>query len=689
MGVDVASAEVAAEERHRAALDIPSPLAGNPGRPKFAARVKRADGSELEVADPRITRAILALMNMNAVLGGAACHWGGPAAFAELQSSVHAIAFSEPDWREAFNIVNDAGHTENGLYALKANYGYDGLTFDDLKIFRSVASKLTGHGEGHLWPAGVQVSNGPLGSSIPVAQGIAMADRLAGKDRVTVCAISDGGMMEGETKEAITAIPGFAGKGLVAPFVLIVSDNNTKLSGRIDADSYSMERYFRSLAIQGWHVIELADGNDLQATFTAVETAIAAANANPKKPVAIWAKTIKGYGVQQTEQSASGGHGYPLKSADQLRAFAEEAYGGPLPEPLELWLRELEDAHAERAAKQAKAAAPAAPAVKQDKIQSGFPKAMIAAAAAGLPVISISADLAGSTGIAPFRLEYPQLSYDAGVAEANMISIAAGFSKMGYIPVVDTFARFGTTKGALPLVMANLSQAPVIAVFSHIGFQDAADGASHQSLNYLAMTGAIAHVQQYCPSCAEEAEWALGQTIQRFAQERRAGKTPDTVLFFVGREPAPLSLRAEGDEYEWGKAMVLADTTADRTKRCVLSANASMVSYAFEAVQLLEQENIGVMLLNNSTPNRPDVAGHQAALAKCDGKLVTVEDHQVIGGAGCILTAALQEAGVAFTVKIMGVQGEFGRSAYKAVELYDQFGFGPRGMAKAVTGLVK
>jgi transketolase N-terminal domain/subunit len=57
-------------------------------------------------------------------------------------------------WHEAYNFVNDAGHTENGIYALRANYGFDGMTFEDLKAFRSIKSKLTGHGESHLNPQG-------------------------------------------------------------------------------------------------------------------------------------------------------------------------------------------------------------------------------------------------------------------------------------------------------------------------------------------------------------------------------------------------------------------------------------------------------------------------------------------------------------------------------------------------------
>jgi len=61
-------------------------------------------------------------------------------------------------WHEAFNFVNDAGHTENGIYALRANYGFDGMTFEDLKHFRGIKSKLTGHGESHLNPEGVLLS---------------------------------------------------------------------------------------------------------------------------------------------------------------------------------------------------------------------------------------------------------------------------------------------------------------------------------------------------------------------------------------------------------------------------------------------------------------------------------------------------------------------------------------------------
>src|SRR5689334_21803688 len=174
-------------------LPLKTRLAPTPtAKPRYSVAVKNAAGQTVTLADPRATRAILALMDVHAVNGGAACHWGGPAAFAEVMSAIHGIMFSVADrpWHEAFNFVNDAGHTENGIYALRSLYGFDGMTFDSLKGFRGLQSKLTGHGESHLNPEGVLLSNGPLGSALPQAQGLAIGDKIAKRDRVTICTVS-------------------------------------------------------------------------------------------------------------------------------------------------------------------------------------------------------------------------------------------------------------------------------------------------------------------------------------------------------------------------------------------------------------------------------------------------------------------------------------------------------------------
>lgn len=677
--------EIPEHLRHRGGLAVVNPLAANPcGSLRFPVTVRCADGAELPIACPKATRLALVLMNMHAVMGGAACHWGGPSAFAEINSSLFGIMYRAPDWRQTFNFVNDAGHTENGLYALHANYGQAGVDYQGLKGFRSLSSKLTGHGESHLFPEGVMVSNGPLGSGLPVAQGLALADRIADNGRTTICTISDGAMMEGEAKEALAAIPGLARQDRLNPFVLVLSDNNTKLSGRIDAQSFSMQPSFQAIEELGWDVVQVEYGHDLQGVFSALEGAIGEAQRNRRRPLCVWVKTIKGFGVAATESSSSGGHGYPLKNPGELRPFLEEINGGPIEaEPFAGWLAELEAAHAAAQAKAA--AAPKADKPKADKVQAGFPKAMIAAADQGLPVVSISADLAGSTGVAPFQTKYPQFSIDVGVAEANMVSTATGLSKHGYIPVVDTFVQFGVTKGNLPLCMGVLSQSPCLAVFSHCGFQDAADGASHQGLYYLAATAAIPHVLQYVPASAEEAEWAMGEAICRFAADRRAGRHPDSVLFFCGRENYPVSCKPAGADYAWGKAMVMADTSAAAERSVVISAVGYMVAYALEAAEQLASEGIGAIVLQNATPNRPDLAAHQQALARCGGRLISVEDHQAIAGAGAMLVSALAIAGSAPSrVAYAAVQGAFGQSAYSAKELYAKHGMDAAGIvAKA------
>lgn len=671
-------------------LSVKSKLASTPRQaPKYAVRVKNAAGQEVVVACPRATRALVALMDVHAVNGGAACHWGGPAAFAEMMAAVHSIMFSVQgrEWYEAYNFVNDAGHAENGIYALRSNYGFDGMTFESLKGFRGIKSKLTGHGEAHLNPEGVLMSNGPLGSAFPQAQGLALADKVSGNDRVTICMVSDGASMEGEAKEAFAAIPGLAAKGRVNPFVAVISDNDTKLSGRITKDSFSMQPSFEALAVLGWNVIKVPQGHDLSAVYLAVEKAIAEAKANPSRPVALWIKTIKGYGVKSTEENSAGGHGFPLANGEKIVEFVSEIYGGQPPEEFANWAKALRaDWEQKEAAKKAKAAAApaaAAPAVKKDKVQSGLAKGAVRAATEGYPVYSVSSDVQGSTGISSFQKSLPDRYVEVGIAESNMVSVAAGFSKAGYIPIVDTFGQFGVTKGNLPLTMAALSQAPIIAMFSHVGFQDAADGASHQATTYFAATSSIPHTVVIAPSCSDEAEAFMYEAIKRIAADRRAGKDGESHLFFVGRENYPLTW-VEGAKFEWGKAQVL------RTGNdVVLVASGPLLSKAIDAGKKLAELGVQATVINNPFINRVDVATIGEAVKRCSGRLVTIEDHQAIGGMGAQVSHALSEAGIAHRMKTLAIHGEFGQSAYLADELYQAHGLTADKLVEAAQALIK
>lgn len=662
---------------HSVSLRIPQRLRPVKGlSPKYGVKVKARDSKEVICADPRATRALVALMDMAAVNGGAACHWGGPAAAAEALSAIHSYMFSHENWYEHFNFVNDIGHAENGIYALQANWGYGGLSFEDLLGFRSIESKLTGHGESHLYPEGVLLSNGPLSSAVGQAQGLAMADKLSANKRATICMISDGASMEGEAKEAFQAIPGLMNKGKLNPFILVLSDNNTKLSGRIDEDSYAMSPSFEAMETLGWKVVKIQQGNDLQACFSGLEQAMELAQAG--NAVFLWVKTIKGYGVKSTEESASGGHGFPLKAYSQeLLPFLQEIWSGEeLPEEFgRLASRVITPASQPKQEQSFRSSV--ALGDKSEKTQAGLAKGAIQAAQEGYPIVSVSSDLQGSTGMSAFHKEFPARSFDIGIAESNMVSAAAGMSKLGYIPIVDTFAAFGVTKGNLPLIMSSLSEAPLIAVFSHAGFQDAADGASHQSLTYLSAVSSIPGVRVVIPATSGQAQKLMLDAIKDIKTSREEGTTAHSYIFFVGRESFPVCY--QGDEKVClGRAQTLIEGSD-----ALVVATGPMVEKALKAQAALYSQGVKLGVVNLHSINFGEASELASLLRTHQNRLITIEDHQDIGGLGAQLVHRLKQEGAEFAYKSIAVRGQFGRSAYSADELYAKYEIDENAIIKA------
>jgi len=665
-----------------------------PSKPKYYISVKSRSGKVFHLADPRITRLSIALMDMQAGLGGAASHWGGPSAFSEICSALFGIIFHQAhlkrsQWYEMFHVINDAGHCENGIYALKANYGMGDLSFKSLKTFRSLNSRLTGHGEAHLFPEGIYLSNGPLGSTVAQAQGLCMADKMENRDRKTIVLISDGACMEGEVKEALTSIAGFAQKKKMNPFIAVVSDNNTKLSGRIDEDSFSMDSFFQSVEPLGWDYRELSLAHDLRSCVNILEDLLNLSVDEFLKPVFIRARTIKGYGVKYTEEASHGGHGFPLKDPEKLPDFLKEIYGNKdIPEEFIQWCDELRSYEVvkkkssqvsfDQSQKGTKSVSllkhtesfPSS--VKKIKVQEGISKALIQAKEKkGLPILSVSSDLQGSTGVLAFRKKFPECAFDLGVAEANMISVAAGLSKQGFIPVVDTFAQFGVTKGALPLFMANLSEAPVIAIFSHTGFQDAADGASHQTLTYLAQTLSLPLTRVFCLTSSEEAFALVSQALETFTLDRQKGITPYTYIFFLGREVSPPSYLPKDYSYELGKAQVIYSHNVPSAKQGVsLMACGPLLEEALQAARKLVDKSWNVEVINPSLINDLDMDTVVSSLQRTQFRLLTVEDHHLTGGMGSVVAHHLMLRGMAVSLSSLAVLSPFGRSAYKALDLY-------------------
>ncbi len=630
----------------------------------YTLKINSTQNEPVECLDPKAIRSLLALMDQHAVNGGAACHWGGPSAIAEFLSCIHEIMFRETDWYNHYNFVNDIGHAENALYAVKALYGYGGLNFESLKGFRSIDSKLTGHGESHLYPEGVLMSNGPLGSAFPQAQGLAMSDKLSNNKRVTITLISDGACMEGEAKEAMAAVPGLFQKGMINPFLLVISDNKTKLSGRIH-DAFSMQPTFDSLKALGWNIMTLEQGHDLEKTYQATQKAI---SASQNSPTVLWMKTVKGQGIKATQDSDSGGHGFPLKKADgKIAAFIDELWDQKAPDDFKNWANELNAITVDKKSGPAK-----------EKMQVGVSKALIELKNEGLPIISISSDLQGSTGLKPFHQEFPKASIDIGIAESNMVSVAAGFSKNDYIPVVDTFAAFGITKGNLPLIMASLSSSPMICVFSHTGFQDAADGASHQSLTYFSALASIPNVEIIAPANSDDTYRLMKHFVKKQHQDKLKNHAKSYV-FFLGRETFIPSFEKNDNDIE-------TDQLLFEGKDGLIIATGALVHEALKARELLSAQGKNYGIINHRHLNTFKSSVYEKWINDHQGNILTLEDHQVNHGIGASLTHKImtQTNAKINSIKSLGVKGIFGQSAYTATELYKKHGLDAKSIAQNI-----
>ena len=175
----------------------------------------------------------------------------------------------------------------------------------------------------------------------------------------------------------------------------------------------------------------------------------------------------------------------------------------------------------------------------------------------------------------------------------------------------------------------------------------------------------------------------MHQAIHQYADARREGREPENYIFFVGRENYPLTW-VEGAKFPWGKAQVLQEGSD-----VVLIGSGPLLSKAIEAGKKLAAKGINATVINNPFINKVDLATIGAAVSAAKGRLVTIEDHQIIGGMGAQVSHALSNSGVAHRVKTLGIHGEFGQSAYMAEDLYKLHGLTADKMVEAAEALIK
>lgn len=521
-----------------------------------------------------------------------------------------------PSWIDRDRFVLSGGHASSLLYSLLYLFGY-GLELEDLKNFRQWESRTPGHPEyGHT--PGVETTTGPLGQGVANAVGMAIAERhLAARfneedgeliDHHTYAMCGDGDLMEGVTMEAVS-LAGHLGLGRL---ILIYDDNAITIEGATDiAFTENVRTKFEAM---NWHVVEVADGNDLEA----IQKAIQAGKDDVARPTLVKVSTHIAYG-SPNKQDTSDAHGSPL--GDEEIRLVKEFYGVPsdktfyVPEAVlencrkaihfgqgfeDSW-QEIFDGYKTNYPEKAGHFVDAVSGfltqgwdlnIPVFKVEDG----PIATRAASGQVLNAIADalpvlMGGSADLAPSNKTYLNnasvFQRDAwegrnirfGVREHAMGAIMSGmYLHSGIRPYGGTFLVFADyMRGAIRV--ASLMRLPLIYVFTHDSIAVGEDGPTHQPVEQLASLRAIPGLTVIRPADANETAlaWKLALVTMN---------SPTALI--LSRQKLPiLDVSHKDGELNHG-AYVVKDT--GKQADLLLLASGSEVHICVEAARILDEE---------------------------------------------------------------------------------------------------
>ncbi len=297
--------------------------------------------------------------------------------------------------------------------------------------------------------------------------------------------------------------------------------------------------------------------------------------------------------------------------------------------------------------------------------RNAYGEALVELAAGNDKIVVLDADLAHATMTVTFKKEYPERHFNAGIAEANMVNMAAGMSTMGLIPFCSTFALFGAGRAFEQI--RNTVAYPRLNVkiaCTHAGVSVGEDGGSHQCIEDLALMRVIPGMTVICPADANEARKAV------FA----AAEMDGPVYLRLARLATPIF--EQDYPFEIGKANVMREGSD-----AAVFATGIMVNEALEAARLLETEGKSVAVINVHTIKPIDAECVTKYAQKC-GNVITVEEHSVIGGLGDAVADVLLGK-VACKFRKIGVQDRFGQSG-KAKDVLREYGLTADQIAQSI-----
>ena len=287
-------------------------------------------------------------------------------------------------------------------------------------------------------------------------------------------------------------------------------------------------------------------------------------------------------------------------------------------------------------------------------------------------LVVLDADLAGATKTGTFKKAYPDRHFNCGIAECNMIGVAAGLSTMGLTPFASSFAMFAAGR-AFEQIRNSVGypHLNVKVAASHGGISVGEDGASHQCCEDFALMRTIPGMVVMCPSDDVEAKAAV----------KAAYTHKGPVYIRLGRLAVPVFHEADSFHFEIGKGEQLTEGSD-----VAIIATGLMVNEALIAAENLKQQGISARVINLCTIKPLDEELVLKAAREC-GKVITCEEHNIIGGLGEAVAGLLGEKCPTKLCRI-GVNDEFGHSG-PAVALLKQFGLSAEHIEEVAKELVK
>lgn len=271
-------------------------------------------------------------------------------------------------------------------------------------------------------------------------------------------------------------------------------------------------------------------------------------------------------------------------------------------------------------------------------------------------IVVLDADLSSATKTNMFAKKYPDRFFDMGIAEANMVGVAAGMASCGKIPYISTFAAFAAGR-AYDQIRSSVSypKLNVKICATHSGITVGEDGATHQMVEDLALMRVLPNMTVISPSDDTETKWVINE-IQKIS---------GPVYVRLARLSTPI-IYDEQQEFQIGKGVQIGDGT-DAT----IFATGVTVAEAIKAKEELEKRGINVRVIDMHTikPIDRDIIVKSAKETK---KLISIEDHSIIGGLGGAISEVLTEEYPCKLIRL-GIKDTFGKSG-SAVELMKYFG---------------